>query len=81
MLKVFADRQTDRRTGQKLYGPDLSIREHKNPTNCNILKIFLRLKGVTLANMIQSQPNKTKTTFQFYTCKDSYKVWKTEKFF
>jgi hypothetical protein len=25
-VKVFADRQTDRRTGQKLYAPDLSIR-------------------------------------------------------
>jgi hypothetical protein len=29
MLKVFADRQTDRRSGQKLYAPDLSIRGHK----------------------------------------------------
>jgi hypothetical protein len=29
-VKVFADRQTDRRTGQKLYAPDLSIRGHKN---------------------------------------------------
>jgi hypothetical protein len=32
-VKVFADRQTggqtDRRTGQKLYAPDLSIRGHK----------------------------------------------------
>jgi hypothetical protein len=25
-VKVFADRQTDRRTGKKLYAPDLSIR-------------------------------------------------------
>jgi hypothetical protein len=29
-VKVFEDRQTDRRTGQKLYAPDLSIRGHKN---------------------------------------------------
>jgi hypothetical protein len=29
-VKVFADRQTNRQTGQKLYAPDLSIREHKN---------------------------------------------------
>jgi hypothetical protein len=33
-VKVFADRQidkqTDRRTGQKLYAPDLLIRGHKN---------------------------------------------------
>jgi hypothetical protein len=29
-VKVFADRQTDRRTGQKLYAPDLSIRGHNN---------------------------------------------------
>jgi hypothetical protein len=29
-VKVFADRQTNRRTGQKLYAPDLSIRGHKN---------------------------------------------------
>jgi hypothetical protein len=28
-IEVFADRQTDRRTGQKLYAPDLSIRGHK----------------------------------------------------
>jgi hypothetical protein len=28
-VKVFADRQTDRWTGQKLYAPDLSIRRHK----------------------------------------------------
>jgi hypothetical protein len=30
MLKFFADRQTDRRTGQKLYAPDLSIQGHKD---------------------------------------------------
>jgi hypothetical protein len=30
IVKVFADRQTNRRTGQKLYAPDLSIRGHKN---------------------------------------------------
>ena len=30
ILKVFADKQTDQRTGQKLYAPDLSIRGHKN---------------------------------------------------
>jgi hypothetical protein len=29
-VKVFADRQTNRRTGQKLYSPDLSIRGHEN---------------------------------------------------
>jgi hypothetical protein len=29
-VKVFADRQTNRQTGQKLYAPDLSIRGHKN---------------------------------------------------
>jgi hypothetical protein len=29
-VKVFADRQTDRRSGQKLYAPDLSIWGHKN---------------------------------------------------
>jgi hypothetical protein len=29
-VKVFADRQTDGRTGQKLYAPDLSIQGHKN---------------------------------------------------
>jgi hypothetical protein len=29
-VKVFADKQTDRRTGQKLYVPDLSIQGHKN---------------------------------------------------
>jgi hypothetical protein len=29
-VKVFADRQTNRRTGQKLYAPDLSIWGHKN---------------------------------------------------
>jgi hypothetical protein len=28
-VKVFADRQTNRPTGQKLYAPDLSIRGHK----------------------------------------------------
>jgi hypothetical protein len=28
-VKVFADRQTDRQTGQKLYAPDFSIRGHK----------------------------------------------------
>jgi hypothetical protein len=27
-VKVFADRQMDRQTGQKLYAPDLSIRRH-----------------------------------------------------
>jgi hypothetical protein len=33
MLKFLqTDKQTDRRTGQKLYAPDLSIRWHKNPT-------------------------------------------------
>jgi hypothetical protein len=32
-VKVFADRQTDRRTGQKLYAPDLSIRGHKKRQN------------------------------------------------
>jgi hypothetical protein len=29
-FKVFADRQTGRRTGPKLYAPNLSIRGHKN---------------------------------------------------
>ena len=37
-VKVFANKQTDRRmegqtdkrTGQKLYGPDLSMRRHEN---------------------------------------------------
>jgi ribosome-associated protein YbcJ (S4-like RNA binding protein) len=29
-VKVFADGQTDRRTGQKLYAPDLSIRGHND---------------------------------------------------
>ena len=29
-VKVFADKQTDKRTDQKLYAPDLSIRGHKN---------------------------------------------------
>jgi hypothetical protein len=29
-VKVFADRQTTRQTGQKLYAPNLSIRGHKN---------------------------------------------------
>jgi hypothetical protein len=28
-VKVFADRQTNRRTGQKLYAPDLSIQGYK----------------------------------------------------
>jgi hypothetical protein len=28
-VKVFADRQTDRQTGQKLYATDLLIRGHK----------------------------------------------------
>jgi hypothetical protein len=28
-VKVFADRQTNRWIGQKLYAPDLSIRGHK----------------------------------------------------
>jgi hypothetical protein len=28
-VKVFADRQKNRPTGQKLYAPDLLIREHK----------------------------------------------------
>jgi hypothetical protein len=31
-VKVFADRQTNRRTGQKLYAPNLSIRGHKKIT-------------------------------------------------
>jgi hypothetical protein len=34
-VKVFADRQTDRWTGQKLYAPDLSIRGHKNNLRSN----------------------------------------------
>jgi hypothetical protein len=34
-VKVFADRQTDRWTGQKLYAPDLSIRGHKKQENNN----------------------------------------------
>jgi hypothetical protein len=28
-VNVFADRQINRRTGQKLYAPDLSIQGHK----------------------------------------------------
>jgi hypothetical protein len=37
-VKVFADRQTDRRTGQKLYAPDLSIRGHKNTDKNSLLQ-------------------------------------------
>jgi hypothetical protein len=45
-VKVFADRQTarqmsDRRTGQKLYAPDLSIRCHKNPLHFQHICILL----------------------------------------
>ena len=29
-VKIFADKQTDKRTGQKLYAPGLSMRGHKN---------------------------------------------------
>ena len=46
-VKVFADRQTDkqtdRRTGQKLYAPDLSIRGHKND--------YQQLNGLVTRNM------------------------------
>jgi hypothetical protein len=39
-VKVFADRQTDkqtdRRTGQKLYAPDLSIRGHKKTVQYSV---------------------------------------------
>ena len=28
-VKIFADKQTDKRTGQKLYAPDLSMWGHK----------------------------------------------------
>ena len=34
-VKVLADKQMDRRTGQKLYHPDLSMRGHKNQPGCN----------------------------------------------
>jgi hypothetical protein len=56
-VKVFADRQTNRQTGQKLYAPDLSIRgikitnwhgifqlPSKNVDNC---KIILNYRGNT----------------------------------
>jgi hypothetical protein len=41
-VKVFADRQTNRQTGQKLYALDLSIRGHKNDQvecfrDCNMI--------------------------------------------
>jgi hypothetical protein len=39
-VKVFADRQTDKQTGKKLYAPDLSIRGHK--------KIYFRTLNVIL---------------------------------
>jgi hypothetical protein len=40
-VKVFADRQTDWRTSQKLYAPNLSIRGHKNGQRLkNILFLF-----------------------------------------
>ena len=29
-VKVLADKETDKRTGQKQYVPDLSMRGHKN---------------------------------------------------
>jgi hypothetical protein len=29
-VKVFADKLTDRQTGQKLYAPNLSLQGHKN---------------------------------------------------
>jgi hypothetical protein len=35
-VKVFADRQADRRTSQKLYAPDLSIWGHKNVLGCHL---------------------------------------------
>jgi hypothetical protein len=42
MANVFADRQTDRQTGQKLYAPDLSIRGHKNSVrDMYIYKFFI----------------------------------------
>ena len=34
-VKVFADKQTDKRTGQKLYSPDLSMRGHNNDNDCD----------------------------------------------
>ena len=34
-VKVFADKQTDKRTGQKLYALDLSMRVHKNEIELN----------------------------------------------
>jgi hypothetical protein len=51
-VKVFADRQTDGRTGHKLYGPDLSTRGHKmiyyrcgKHYNVFIISLCLRLKN------------------------------------
>ena len=29
-VKVFADKQTDKRTGRKLYAPDISMQGHKD---------------------------------------------------
>jgi hypothetical protein len=41
MLKFLqTDKQTDRRTGQKLYAPDLSIRGHKNLTSTTIHRVL-----------------------------------------
>ena len=37
-VHVFADKQTDRRTGQKLYAPDQSMRGHKKFRKCGVKK-------------------------------------------
>ena len=42
MANVLADKQTDKREGQKLYAPDLSMRGHKNTSKENTLNYTIR---------------------------------------
>jgi hypothetical protein len=60
-VKVFADKQTYRRTGQKLYAPDLLIRGHKktlkNPLSSLIIRYIRRYGQVRKTAKYRSKHN------------------------
>ena len=48
-VKVFAGKQTDKWTGQKLYAPDLSMQGHKNQITCILrYQTFMQLTSALL---------------------------------
>jgi hypothetical protein len=56
-VRVFADKHTDRRTGQKLYAPDLSIRGHKKVSavhKCQYFFLFVSQSILQISSVKKS---------------------------